>query len=258
MCVLSIKVSIQKSLETYLMILEYIYIYIYIYVCVCVCVCVIPTIREKKREESRSLLLPTTYWSKSAAGPKKQLQNGLRYIDKCDLMNKDKIWCIYFGLILKLPWPLQIYEVSLTKVETMERLISKFILKNGIPNSLTNVAQYSSSAKLKLPTLLLVEEYKLGKMRLFQMLRDSRDPLVKNAQPSVINSRKWKAKIAVENAESALRMKEIISTEANGKASLGLHPQRWCSNESSSNRRKMVSEEIHHLEEVGHFATSVA
>ena len=60
---------------------------------------------------------------------RKQLQNGLRSIDKCDLMNKDKIWCIYFGLIPKLAWPLQIYEVSLTKVETMERLISKSIKK---------------------------------------------------------------------------------------------------------------------------------
>ena len=37
MCVLSIKVPIRKSLETYLMI--FVYIYIYIYLCVCVCVC---------------------------------------------------------------------------------------------------------------------------------------------------------------------------------------------------------------------------
>ena len=42
-----------------------------------------------------------------------------------------KIWCIYFGLIPKLAWPLQIYEVSLTKIETMERFISKSIKKNG-------------------------------------------------------------------------------------------------------------------------------
>ena len=52
-------------------------------------------------------------------------------------------------------------------------------------------------------------------------------------------------------------MKEIISTVANGKAGLGLHPQHWWSKESTSNRRKMVSEEIHHLEEVRHFATAV-
>ena len=38
-------------------------------------------------------------------------------------------------------------------------------------------------------------------------MRDSRDPLLKTSQPSVITDRKWKAKVAVENAESALRMK---------------------------------------------------
>ena len=173
-------------------------------------------------------------------------------------MNKDKIWCIYFGLIPKLAWPLQIYEVSLTKVETMEQLISKFIKKwLELANSLTNVALYSSSTKLKLPMLSLVGEYKLGKERLFQMLRDSRDPLVKNAQPSVITGWKWKAKIAVENAELALRMKEIIGTVANGKAGLGLHPQCWWSKESMANRRKIALEEIHHLEEVRHFTTAV-
>ena len=89
------------------------------------------------------------------------------------------------------------------------------------------------------------------------MLHDSRDPLVKNTQPSMITGRKWKAKIAVKNAESALRMKEIIGTEANGKAGLGLDPQNWWSKESRFNRRKMVSEEIHHFEEVRHFATAV-
>ena len=89
------------------------------------------------------------------------------------------------------------------------------------------------------------------------MLRDSRDPLVKNAQPSVITGRKWKVKIAVESAESALRMKEIIGTVVNGKAGLSLHPLRWWSKESTLNRRKMVSEEIHYLEEVRRFATAV-
>ena len=82
-------------------------------------------------------------------------------------------------------------------------------------------------------------------------------PRMKNAQPSVIIGWKWKAKIAVENAESALRMKEIIGTVANGKAGLGLHPQHWWSKESTASKGKMVSEEIHHLEEVRNFATAV-
>ena len=89
------------------------------------------------------------------------------------------------------------------------------------------------------------------------MLRDSCDPVFKNTQPSVITGQKWKAKLAVENAESAFKRKEIIGTVANGRASLGLHLQCWWSKESTINKRKMVSEEIHHLEEVRHIAAAV-
>ena len=85
--------------------------------------------------------------------------------------------------------------------------------------------------------LLLVEEFKLGKAQLFQMLCNSRDPLVKNAQPSIITGRKRKSKLAVENAESAVKIKEIIGTVANGRAGLGLHPQCWWSKESTINKR---------------------
>ena len=82
---------------------------------------------------------------------------------------------------------------------------------------------------------------------------------MKKALPSIITSRKWKAKRVVENAESALKMKEIIGTVTNGRAGIGLHPQRWWSQESTIDKRKMVPEEIHHiyLEEVRPFATAV-
>ena len=36
----------------------------------------------------------------------------------------------------------------------------------------------------------------------------------------------------VENAESALKIKEIIGTIANVRAGLGLHQQRWWSKEA--------------------------
>ena len=68
-----------------------------------------PPIREKSvKSLGRCYSLPLTdrhRWQNL----RKQLKDGLRSIDKCDLMNKDKIWCIYFGLIPKLVWPLQIY-----------------------------------------------------------------------------------------------------------------------------------------------------
>ena len=51
-------------------------------------------------------------------------------------------------------------------------------------------------------------------------------------------------------------MKEIIGTMANGRVGLGLQTQHWWSKESTINR-EMVSEEIHHLEEVRRIATAV-
>ena len=119
----------------------------------------------------------------------------------------------------------------------MESLISKFLKKwLGVPKSSTNVALYSSSTKLKLPTKSLVEEFKLGKARLFQMLRDSVDPLVKSAQPAIITGRKLKAKHAVEMAESSLKMKDVIGSVATGRAGFGLHPQKWWSKETTKNK----------------------
>ena len=104
----------------------------------------------------------------------------------------------------------------------------------------------SLSIELKLPTKSLVQKFKLGKAQLFQMLHDSVNPLVKIAQSAILTGRKWEAKNAAETAESSLKMKEVIGSVATGRAGLGLHPQR------------MVSEEIHHFEEIKHLAIAVA
>ena len=51
-----------------------------------------------------------------------------------------------------------------------------------------------------------------------------------------------------------MQMKE--GTVANQREGISLHPQCWWSKESTMNRQKMVLEEINHLEEVKHIATS--
>ena len=164
---------------------------------------VIPTIREKSvKSLGRCYSLPLTdrHWWQDLL---KQLKDGLLSIDKCDLIAKDKLWCVYFGLIPRLAWPMQIYEVSLSRIEKMESLIRKFLKKwLGVPKSLTNVALYSSSTKLKLPTKSLVKEFKLGKARLFQMLHDSVNPLVKSAQPAITTGRKWNVQWRRQNLPS--------------------------------------------------------
>ena len=53
-------------------------------------------------------------------------------------------------------------------------------------------------------------------------------------------------------------MKEVISSVATGRARFGLHPQRWWSKETTKNKRRMVSEEIHDFEESKRLAIAVA
>ena len=78
---------------------------------------VIPTIRGKcGKSLGRCYSVPLTdrqWWQDLL----KQLKDGLLSIDKCDLIAKDILWCVYFGLIPRLAWPMQIYEVSLSRIE---------------------------------------------------------------------------------------------------------------------------------------------
>ena len=78
---------------------------------------VFPTIREKSvKSLGHCYSLPLTdrhRWQDLL----KQLKDGLLSIDKCDLIAKDKLWCVYFGLIPRLAWSIQIYKVSLLRIE---------------------------------------------------------------------------------------------------------------------------------------------
>ena len=78
---------------------------------------IIPTIRKKSVKSlghCYSLPLTDRHWWQDLL---KQLKDELLSIDKCDLIAKDKLWCVYFGLIPRLVSPMQIYEVSLSRIE---------------------------------------------------------------------------------------------------------------------------------------------
>ncbi len=70
-------------------------------------------------------------------------------IKKTLLPGKLKLWCFQFGILPRLLWPLTVYEIPVTKVEKLERLIS-IQLKQwlGIPRCLSSVGLYGHG-KLK-------------------------------------------------------------------------------------------------------------
>ena len=107
---------------------------------------------------------------------------GLLAINRYGLQGKLKLWCLHFMLIPKLLWPLLVYEICSTTVETIEAEINKFTRRwLEVPPDLTDVAMDCCKAKLRLPLKSILKGYKCGKARLLSMLEDSEDPVVKTA-----------------------------------------------------------------------------
>ena len=108
---------------------------------------------------------------------------------------------IQFGLLPRLMWPLTIYEVALSRVENIERKISKMVRKwLGCPRMLTDVALYSRSTKLQLPLSSVVEEYKVAKVKWQYMLNDSNDQVISENPPALSVGRKWNVGSMVQEA----------------------------------------------------------
>jgi hypothetical protein len=180
----------------------------------------------------------------------KTTTDSLRMIDKVDLPGKLKVWLYQHGLLPRLMWPLQVYEVALTRVETIQQHINKFLRKwLGVPPGFTTVGLYSKTAMLQLPIASVVEEYKVAKVRYQLMLRDSPDSVIQEAAPELKTGTKWTPNEAIAEAESSLRFKEICGATQHGRAGLGQTHPRWFSKESARGAREMVTEEVRNLEE---------
>ncbi|RUS80368.1 hypothetical protein EGW08_011865 [Elysia chlorotica] len=94
------------------------------------------------------------------------------------------------------------------------------------------------------PDCLSAEEYKCGKARLFSMLEDSDDPVVKTVQPSIKTGRKWKAVTAVDQAKECLKIKEVIGQTQTDRKGLGSSTTKWWSKAEGKEKRDMVINEI--------------
>ena len=100
-----------------------------------------------------------------------QVSEGMRNIDKTCIPGKFKAWIYQHGLLLRIAWPLLLYEITVTR--TINKHLRKWL---GVPPSF---GLYSRTSKLQLPFTSLVEEYKVGKARLVMTPKDSKDEKVR-------------------------------------------------------------------------------
>ena len=135
-----------------------------------------------------------------------QLAEWLTRIDQSGLPGNYKAWMYQHGVLPRILWPLLVYEFPLSGVEGLERKISSHLRRwLGVPRSFSSVGLYSTGAKLQMPLKPLTEEFKVTKARQVLMLRNSKDPKIREAGVTVRTGRKWKAEEAVEVAESWLK-----------------------------------------------------
>ena len=121
------------------------------------------------------------------------VRNDLKKIDCCQLPGRYKCWMVQHMLILLVMWPLNIYNIPETKIETLQRKITSKLKKwLKIPRSMSNDCFYSKTSKLRLPFSSLVEEFKATKAKNTVTLQESADPCIRNASINVDGGKKGK------------------------------------------------------------------
>ena len=172
-------------------------------------------------------------------------EDGLKAIDATHLPGKFKCWILQHGLYPRLLWPLQMYEIALTRVERIEQRCSVFIRKwLGLPKMLNTTAIYGKKGLLDLPISSIVEEYKAGKARTVMTLRFSKDEVIRDDPPEVRTGRKWKAEEAVDLAIANLQHSDVVGAVQESRLGLGSVAFKPFSTSNRREQREAVVAEV--------------
>ena len=157
-----------------------------------------------------------------------------------------KAWCYQHGLLPRLLWPLQMFEIAISRVEQIQQYSNKYLPKwLGVPPCISKVSLYINSGNLQLPISSLVEEFKIGKVRLHIMMKDSADEIIRKAYPEIKSGTKWSA---VKEAECSIRIKDIIGVTQTSRPWLGIIRKKVFSKVGPKGKRDMVGEKVRMFE----------
>ena len=116
---------------------------------------------------------------------------------------------------------LQMYEIAISHVEQIQQYSNKYLRKwLGVSPCFSKVGLYTNSGNLQLPISLLVEEFKIWKVRLHVMMKASADEVIRKMYPEIKSGTKWLAIKTTQEAECSLRIKDIIGVTQINRAGL--------------------------------------
>ena len=133
-------------------------------------------------------------YSQRGTEVRKVALKGLKSIKRTCPPTKVKAWCYLQGRLPRLLRPFQMFQSALPRVERIQQYSYKYLRKwLGVPPCFSKVGLYTNSGNLALLISSLVEEFKIGKVRLHMMMKGSADKIIQKAYPEIKLSSKWSA-----------------------------------------------------------------
>ncbi|XP_041848076.1 uncharacterized protein LOC121644290 [Melanotaenia boesemani] len=130
-------------------------------------------------------------------------------------------------------------------VEGFEMRVSRFLHRwLRLPRSLSSIALYGHTNKLKLPISSLIGEFMVTQSIELLQYRESSDPKGAQAGIDLRKGCKWRASKAVGVAESRLRQRVLVGTVAQGRAALGSSRTPHYGRAQGKERRALILEEV--------------
>ena len=151
-----------------------------------------------------------------------KFNKGIKDMDKALVTGTMKVWIYQHLFIQRLGWMIMIYEISVSWIEKLETIASKFLRKwLGVSRNMSSVALYCKDSVCPLPISSLVGEFKRRKAGALVQLQQSPDTTVSDNVPGLSTGRKWLVESEVEVAKSRLRLSEIVGKVQKGKCGVG-------------------------------------
>ena len=120
------------------------------------------------------------------------MSSGLAKIERSLLPGKYKLWCYQHGLLPRLSWPILMYDIPVSTVESIQKTVNRWLRKwLGVPQSFSEINLYSTTCKLQLPLKYVVEEYEVIKAGACMTVRESKDDKIKYSGIRLKTGRKW-------------------------------------------------------------------
>ena len=80
---------------------------------------------------------------------KQQVSSGLGKIERSLLPVKYKLWCYQHGLLPRLSWPMLMYDIPVSTVESIQKTVNRWLrIWLRVPQSFSEINLYSTTCKL--------------------------------------------------------------------------------------------------------------